>query len=113
MPSLISYLFGLPTHENIQGRERNNFLDGIASLPYHQRMTHFLRSSTRHWVAGGVTVVDFRPLYTANIHNLQRQLAKEIEKLETEDITDNRLEAIQETLHQYSRLSFTVRMYCF
>ena len=65
-------------------------------------MSHFARGSTRHWVAGGITVVDFRPLYTIAIHSLQRQLASEIQKIETEDVTDNQLERIRETLHRYT-----------
>lgn len=83
-------------------RNDRDILEGLASLPFHQRMSHFARGSTRHWVAGGITVVDFRPLYTIAIHDLQRQLAGEIQKIETEDVTDGQLEHIRETLHKYT-----------
>lgn len=111
MPSLISYLLE-SKQEKIQDNKHDDFLDGIANLSYHERLTQFLRGSTRHWVAGGVTVVDFRPLYTVNVHHPQRRLAKEIKKVEAEDITDLQLETIQETLHQYSVSSITFLAFC-
>ena len=79
-----------------------NILEGLAALPFHKRMSHFARGSTRHWAAGDITVVDFRPLYTIAIHDLQRRLAREIQKIETEDVTDQQLENIRGTLHSYS-----------
>ncbi|PMD59899.1 uncharacterized protein K444DRAFT_612963 [Hyaloscypha bicolor E] len=82
--------------------ERDNLLDGLALLPYFERLTHFIRGSTRHLVAGGVTVVDFRPLYTVIVHHLQRQLAEEIQKIEKADITGQQLEDIRGTLHKYT-----------
>ncbi len=82
---------------------RDDLLDGLATLAYHTRMSHFVRGSTRHWVAGDITVVDFRPLYTVTVHDLQRRLAEEIQKIGTEDLTDQRLEYIRDTLHKYSK----------
>lgn len=81
---------------------RNDFLDGLAKLPYHERLTRFLRGAARHWVAGGISIVDFRPLYTVTLHNLQRQLAGEIQKIEKENVTDDQLDRISETLQEYS-----------
>jgi hypothetical protein len=86
--------------------ERDNLLDGLALLPYFERLTHFIRGSTRHLVAGGVTVVDFRPLYTVTVHHLQRQLAEEIQKIEKANITGQQLEDIRGTLHKYSKTAF-------
>ena len=86
--------------------ERDNLLDGLASLPYYERLTRFIRGSTKHLVAGGITVVDFRPLYTVSIHHFQRQLAQEIQKIENFEVTDSQLEDIRETLHNYSKLIF-------
>lgn len=86
--------------------ERDNLLDGLALLPYFERLTHFIRGSTRHLVAGRVTVVDFRPLYTVIVHHLQRQLAEEIQKIEKADVTGQQLEDIRGTLHKYSKTVF-------
>ena len=84
------------------GTNDGHLLKGLASLPFHERMSHFARGSTRHWATGGITVVDFRPLYTIAIHDLQRQLAREIQIIETKDVTDEQLEHIRETLHRYT-----------
>lgn len=84
-------------------RERDAELDGLASLAYHERMTEFARQSTRHWVKGSNTVLDFRPLYAITLHHLQRQLAREIHLLSEKDMTDTQLEKIQELLKQYSK----------
>jgi len=99
----------LPTQTQIEttqrvnsGRNEGDLLGGLASLPFHKRMSHFARGSTRHWVTGGITVVDFRPLYTIAIHDLQRRLTREIQSIETEDVTDEQLEHIRETLHKYT-----------
>jgi hypothetical protein len=88
---------------NERGEERDNLLDGLASLPYYERLTRFIRGSIRHLVAGGVTVIDFRPLYTVTVHHLQRQLAEEIQKIEKADVEGQQLEHIRDTLHKYSK----------
>jgi hypothetical protein len=88
--------------EDKQGNEDDKLLEGLASLPYLERLTCFIRGSTRHSVTGGVTVVDFRPLYSVTIHHLQRQLAEEIQKLTNADLTTPQLDRIRETLHKYS-----------
>jgi hypothetical protein len=83
-------------------RERDEELDGLASLTYHQRMTEFARNSTRHWVKDSNTVIDFRPLYAITIHHLQRRIAQEIRLLNEKEVTDSQLENIQKLLKQYS-----------
>lgn len=47
-------------------------------------------------------MVDFRPLYTVAIHDLQRQLTREIRQIQTQDVTDEQLGRIRDTLHKYS-----------
>jgi hypothetical protein len=81
---------------------RENCLDGLAELPYHERLTRFLRGAARHWVAGGISVVDFRPLYTVTIYDLQRQLVRELQNVDGENITDEQLNRMRGTLHEYS-----------
>ncbi|KAM5341705.1 hypothetical protein ACJ41O_014736 [Fusarium nematophilum] len=83
-------------------RDRDAVLEGLASLPYHERLTRFLRGSTRHWVTGGVNIVDFRPLYSVTIHHLQRQLAQEIHQIAEDDVTDEQLERIRQTIKKYT-----------
>lgn len=85
-----------------ENENQDDFIDGLAKLPYHERLTRFLWGATRHSVAGGISVVDFRPLYTVTLHNLQRQLAGEIQRIEGETLTDDQLNRIGETLHKYS-----------
>lgn len=87
-----------PSH----AQSRDEQLEGLAALPYHTRMSHFVRGSTRHRVAGDITVLDFRPLYTVAVHDLQRRLATEIQKIGKSDVTDQQLEDIGDTLHKYS-----------
>lgn len=87
---------------------RQNCLDGLAELPYHERLTCFLRGAARHWVAGGISVIDFRPLYTVTLYDLQRQLAREIQKVEGENITDEQLSRMRGTLHEYNTSSLTL-----
>jgi len=82
--------------------ERDKLLEGLSSLPYHERLTRFLRGSTRHWVTGGVNVVDFRPLYSVTLHHLQRQMAQEIHDLTNNEVTDQQLVRIRDILHHYS-----------
>lgn len=77
-------------------------LEGLSVLPYLERVTHFIRGSTRHRVPGGVTVVDFRPLYAVTIHHIQSWLARCIADVEKEEITEQQLERIRELLRQYS-----------
>ncbi len=81
--------------------ERDELLEGLTLIPYHERVTRFIRGSTIHWFAGRVTVVDSRPLYTATVHHLQRRLAEETQKT-AEDVMDQQLDGIRETLI-YSR----------
>ena len=83
-------------------------LHGLAELPYHERLTRFLRGATRHWVAGGISVIDFRPLYTVTIYDLQRQLVREIQNVEGENITNEQLSRMRGTLHEYSTSSLTL-----
>ncbi|KAJ4115388.1 hypothetical protein NW768_011240 [Fusarium equiseti] len=82
--------------------ERDKLLEGLSSLPYHERLTRFLRGSTRHWVTAGVNVVDFRPLYSVTIHHLQRQMAEEIHDLTNNEVTDQQLVRIRDILHHYT-----------
>ncbi|KAI0117674.1 hypothetical protein GGR51DRAFT_499696 [Nemania sp. FL0031] len=82
--------------------ERDSPLAGLALLPYHERLTKFIRGSTRHWVPGGVTVIDFRPLYTVTIHDLQNRLVKEIQKVNRSNITDKQLDEVRDTLAKYT-----------
>lgn len=89
---------------------RDEQLEGLASLPYHTRISHFVRGSTRHWVTGDITVVDFRPLYAVTVHELQRRLAEEIQKVGTKDVTDQQLEYIRDTLHKYSKAYPDIRI---
>ncbi|KAH7020516.1 hypothetical protein EDB80DRAFT_882552 [Ilyonectria destructans] len=88
--------------EDIRQNQEDELLEGLASLPYLERLTSFIRGSTRHCVTGGVTVVDFRPLYSVTIHHLQRQLAEEIQKIGDAELTTQQLEEIRETLHKYT-----------
>lgn len=83
-------------------------LDGLAALPYHDRLSRFLRGAARHWVAGGISVIDFRPLHTVTLYNLQRQLAQQIQNVEGEDLTDEQLIRMRGTLHEYSTSSLTL-----
>lgn len=76
-------------------------LNHLKSLEYPERMTHFIRGSTRH-VSRGVTVLDFRPLYAVTIHHIQRQLAKEISLISESYVTDDQLETIRQLLGKYS-----------
>jgi hypothetical protein len=84
-------------------KERDKELDGLASLPYHERITEFARNSTRHWVKDCNTVIDFRPLYAVTIHQLQRQLAQEIQIFSATDMTNEQLEKIRVLIQQYSK----------
>lgn len=79
-----------------------DILDGLASLSYLERLTKFIRGSTKHWVIGGVTVIDLRPLYAVTVHNLQRHLAEEIHKVDCDNITEQQLEKIGDLLNKYS-----------
>ena len=91
-------------------RKRDNLLDALALLPYFERLTRFIRDSTRHLVAGGVTVVNFRPLYMVTVHGLQRQLAEEIQKIEKADVAGLQLDDIRETLHMLNQVKeYTIR----
>ncbi|KAI1421812.1 hypothetical protein F5Y12DRAFT_787237 [Xylaria sp. FL1777] len=87
------------THGEIEG---DNVLEGLALLPYYERLTRFIRGSTKHWVAGGVTIVDFRPLYAVTIHHLQHQLASELATIEHTIATEDQLESIRDILHKYT-----------
>ncbi|RII07000.1 hypothetical protein CUC08_Gglean007968 [Alternaria sp. MG1] len=82
--------------------EREDCLHGLAELPYHERLTRFLRGATRHWVAGDISVIDFRPLYTVTLYDLQRKLAREIQKVDGGNITDEQLSRMRGTLHEYT-----------
>ncbi|CAN9136360.1 unnamed protein product [Alternaria alternata] len=88
---------------------RENCLDGLAELSYHERLTRFLRGAARHWVAGDISVIDFRPLYTVSLYDLQRQLAREIQKVEGENITDEQLSRMRGTLHEYTHPANALR----
>jgi hypothetical protein len=85
-----------------QRRERDKELDGLGSLNYHERLTEFIRGSTRHPVKNSITVVDFRPLYAVTVHHLQRKLAQEIRLILSEPVTDSQLEGISKLLQEYS-----------
>ncbi|KAI0490386.1 hypothetical protein F4859DRAFT_500763 [Xylaria cf. heliscus] len=82
--------------------EEDNVLEGLAVLPYHERLTRFIRGSTKHWASGGVTIVDFWPLYAVTIHHLQYQLATELAKIEKDNVTGAQLEGIRDILNKYT-----------
>jgi hypothetical protein len=86
----------------LKSSNRGCFLDGLTALPYHERISCFLRGSARHRVAGGVSVLDFRPLYAVTLHDLQRKLAGIIREVEREDLTKKQLTGTRATLHEYS-----------
>jgi hypothetical protein len=83
-------------------RVKDQDLAGLASLDYYERLTKFCRDSTRHWVEESTTVVDYRPLFAATIHHLQRELAQEIQNFSKITITDEQLHHIRQLLEQYS-----------
>ncbi|SRR6266480_303235 len=83
-------------------KERDVELEGLASLDYDERIAKFIRDSTRHWVKGDVTVIDFRPLYAVNIHHLQRQIVRELHTCSRSKVSDEQLENIGKLLKQYS-----------
>jgi hypothetical protein len=83
-------------------KERDEALEGLACLPYLERLSCFVRGSTKHWVTGGVSVLDFRPLFSVTIHHLQRQLAEAIQEIDKTDLTTERLDEIGVTVHKYS-----------
>lgn len=82
---------------------RDEELGQLEALPYHDRLTEFIRGSTRHWVGDNITILDFRPLYAMNVHHIQRRLAGEIHHLLHSTTCDAQLERIRRTLRQYSR----------
>lgn len=86
-------------------KARDEELCQLETLPYHERLTEFVRGSTRHCVGNNITILDFRPLYAMNIHHLQRRLAKEISHLLNSTTCDIQLERLRITLRQYSRLA--------
>ncbi|KAI0855224.1 hypothetical protein F4860DRAFT_521896 [Xylaria cubensis] len=90
-----------PNQDKHEAIEEDSVLEGLALLPYHERLTKFIRGSTKHWVADGVTIVDFRPLYAVTIHHLQHRLAAELAKVEKTVATDEQLESIRDILHKY------------
>jgi hypothetical protein len=57
---------------------------------------------------GGISVIDFRPLYTVTLHDMQRRLAQEIQKIEGENVTDEQLSRMRGTLHEYSTSSLAL-----
>jgi hypothetical protein len=81
--------------------KKNDELDTLMSRNYHERVTQFIRGSTRHR-SQGITVLDFRPLYAITIHHIQRQLAKEIRDISNSRVTDNQLEIIRQLIEKYS-----------
>ncbi|KAI1120766.1 hypothetical protein F5Y10DRAFT_289314 [Nemania abortiva] len=85
-----------------KGNEEDDVLEGLALLPYHERLTKFIRGSTKHWASGDVTIVDFRPLYAVTVHHLQHRLATELAKIEETIVTDGQLESIRDILHKYT-----------
>ncbi|KAI8635650.1 hypothetical protein F5Y19DRAFT_17931 [Xylariaceae sp. FL1651] len=91
-----------PRENTHRENEEGDVLDGLASLPYHERLTKFIRGSTKHWVAGGVTIVDFRPLYAVTIHHLQHRLASELATIDKFITTDEQLEILRDNLHKYT-----------
>jgi hypothetical protein len=87
----------------IKDTSRDETLEGLAMLPYYERLTRFIRGSVKHWVSGGVTVIDFRPLYTVTIHHLQRQLAEQIHEIQEKETSSEQLETVRRILHKYSK----------
>lgn len=83
-------------------RERDSELDGLGSLTYHERLTEFVRGSTRHPVKNSITVIDFRPLYAVTLYHLQRRLAQEIQLILAQPTSDVQLERIEKLLGEYS-----------
>lgn len=105
LPNVLPRLERQDTVKRVHIRqERDKELDGLASLPYHERITEFARNSTRHWVKDCNTVTDFRPLYVVTVHHLQRQLAQEIQSFLAIDLTNEKLEQIRVLLKQYSNM---------
>jgi hypothetical protein len=96
---------------NVRDVGRGEFLEGLSSLPYYERLTHFIRGSVKHWVTGGVTVVDIRPLYAVTIHHFHRHIAEHIKSIEEKEVTSSQLKAIKDILHEYSKspLSFSLQ----
>lgn len=78
---------------------RYDILNGLAQLPYHERLTRFLCGSARH---RGISVVEFRPLYNVALHDLQQQLTGVIQKVEEESVISGQSSRIRETLHKYN-----------
>ncbi|KAH6665937.1 hypothetical protein B0J14DRAFT_203391 [Halenospora varia] len=88
-------------------KQTDTELEGLAALPYRERLAEFVRGSTRHWVDDSITVVDFRPLYAIAIHNLQHQLAQQIQVIQKHEeigdkLTDEQLETIQKLVKEYT-----------
>ncbi|OAQ61688.1 hypothetical protein VFPPC_14609 [Pochonia chlamydosporia 170] len=85
-----------------EGSAQEDLLEGLASLPYYERLTRFIQGSSRHWVSGGTTVVDFRPLYAVSIHHHHQRLAEAIQQANAETITDEWLARVGGIIHEYT-----------
>ncbi|KAI1739584.1 hypothetical protein F4680DRAFT_139836 [Xylaria scruposa] len=85
----------------MNGVEKDNELDSLVSLNYYERITQFIRGSTRH-SSEGITVLDFRPLYAVAIHHIQRQLAKQVHDISNHHVTDSQLDVICQITRKYT-----------
>jgi len=106
-------------------KQRDEELEGLASLKYHERITQFARGSISHLVDETTTVIDFRPLYAITLHDLHRQLAEQVQLIMKNEITDDQLKLMRRLSKRYSILPFfpsrllhynpllTMTIYCF
>ena len=76
-------------------------LDGLTSLKNYERLTHFVRGSTRHAIDGQITVLDFRPLFAVATYHCQRELAREVSHALTDVVTEAWMERLQLLTQRY------------
>lgn len=84
--------------------QRDQELEHLAAKDYHERLTEFLRDSTRKWVEGNsTTVIDFRPLFAVNLHHFHHQLGQVVQRVSDQNLADEELLDLRKLLEQYSK----------
>jgi hypothetical protein len=115
--NVIYGLFGYLSNDTCSSSDVCNnqagILDGWARLPYPERLAYFITEASVYSTDGSTTILDFRPLFAANIYHLQHLMGNLISSIKDRTVSEDQLHQLRKLIKHYSESMGSLAVLCF